>query len=730
MLTDLNRASIAAIPLQPRVLVDSHATHVRVIRNAVSAGIACVIAGIVLCPQRVLAQRAPGDVAVIDPITVTATRRAERAFDVPASVDTIDGATLRNGQPQINLSETLPRIPGVFAANRQNYAQDLQISSRGFGARAAFGVRGVRLYQDGIPVTMPDGQGQTGSFSLLSAERVEILRGPFSAQYGNASGGVISVFTEEPRDAPLLTVTGGGGSYGTGTIGFKASAAGPHVGAVAAASEFVTEGFRDHSWARRDLTNAKLVFDPMPATRVTLIGNTQYQPETEDPLGLTRAQWAANPRGVDPAAIQFDTRKTINQMQGGAALDHRFSDRWQLHVDAYGGQRTVRQYLSFSGAALTSSGGVTDLDRDFGGIGARIAWHGDALSRPLVVTFGADVDRQHERRKGFVNNDGSLGDLRRDEDDTVRGTDVYAQAEWQLSSQWFAMAGLRTSTVRYASDDHYITAQNPDDSGSRRFSDTSPMLGVVFHATDDLNVYASYGEGFETPTFAELAYRSGGTGLNFALQPATSRAAEIGVKYRVGDRHRLNAAIFHIDTSNEIVVDAATGGRTTFKNAGATRRNGVEAAWDGRYRHGLQSHAALTWLRAEFADDFTTGAPAVVVPAGSRLPAVPSKQAYAELAYVPGGWAGLNAALEALYVDRLYVNDRNTDAAPSYAVANARIGFTQSSGRATWRQFARVNNLFDRNYAGSVIVGDTNGRFFEPAPGRNWFVGASVELRL
>src|SRR6476661_6023253 len=233
------------------------------------------------------AQSASGDVVVIDPITLTATRRAERAFDVPASVDTIDGATLHNGQPQVNLSETLVRIPGVFAANRQNYAQDLQISSRGFGARAAFGVRGVRLYQDGIPVTMPDGQGQTGSFSLLSAQRVEILRGPFSAQYGNASGGVISVFTEEPLDTPLVSFTAGGGSYGTGTFGVKLGATAGQVGGVFAASEFVTDGYRDHSSARRDLTNAKLLIDPSPDTRITLIGNTQFQPETLDPLGLT-----------------------------------------------------------------------------------------------------------------------------------------------------------------------------------------------------------------------------------------------------------------------------------------------------------------------------------------------------------------------------------------------------------------------------------------------------------
>jgi iron complex outermembrane recepter protein len=699
--------------------------------NAGTSGWRVLVASLALGAARIaIAQSVPGEPVVFDPITVTATRHAERAFGVPASVDTIDANTLHEGQPQVNLSETLSRIPGVFAANRQNYAQDLQISSRGFGARAAFGVRGVRLYQDGIPVTMPDGQGQTGSFSLLSAQRIEILRGPFSALYGNASGGVISVFTEDPPDAPDLLFSGGGGSYGTGVFGVKLGARTAMAGGIVAASEFVTDGYREHSSARRDLTNVKLVLDASPATRVTLIGNTQYQPETQDPLGLTRAEWSADPRGVDPVALQFDTRKTINQMQGGVAVDHRITDAWQLHVDGYGGRRLIRQYLALSGTGPTSSGGVPDLDRDYGGIGARVTWRGMALGRPLAVTVGADADRQHEVRKGFVNDNGAMGDLRRDEDDTVRSTDVYAQAEWDFAAQWSGSVGIRTSHVRYGSDDHYITAQNPDDSGNRQFADTSPVAGVVFHALENLNVYASYGEGFETPTFAELAYRLGGSGLNFALEPARSRASEIGVKYRIADRQRFTAAIFNVDTSNEIVVDTAVGGRTVFKNASATTRRGVEASWDGRFAHGIQTRVALTLLRARFSEAYTSGSPPTIVAAGSRLPGVPSKQAYAELAWVPGAMHGLNAALEAQYVDKLYVNDQNTDAAPSYAVMNARIGFAQTFGAAKWEAFVRLNNLFDRNYAGSVIVGDGNGRFFEPAPGRNWFAGLNVVVRL
>ena len=667
---------------------------------------------------------------MLDPITVTATRHESRAFDVPASIDIIDGALIRDGQPAINLSETLVRVPGVFAANRQNYAQDLQISSRGFGARAAFGVRGVRLYQDGIPVTMPDGQGQTGSFNLLSAARIEVLRGPFSTLYGNASGGVISVFSEDGTTPSVFTASGGIGSYDQWTLGLKHRGTTGAASYVVAGNEFQTDGYRDHSQARRDLVNAKLRYQLTDDTRLTLIGTYQDQPDTQDPLGLTRAQWEADPRQADPVAIVFDTRKSIDQLQGGIALEHRFDGATTLHVAGYGGRRRIRQYLGFSGVGPTSSGGVVDLDRDFGGIGARATWRTQAWGAPVTVTVGADADRMEERRRGFVNDNGVAGDRRRDEDDSVESADAYAEVEWQVSPQFSATLGIRSSQVRYASVDHYVNAVNPDDSGSRRFTNTSPVLGLVYSVNPDLNLYASYGRGFETPTFAELAYSRGGPGLNFGLNPAVSRAYELGAKYRFAQAHRLNVALYHVDTDDEIVTDVAIGGRTTFKNAGRTRRDGAEILYDGVLPYGLHAHVALTWTRAEFADSFTSGTPPQPVNAGNRLPGVPPVQAYAELAWVPGGSGGFNAAVEVQHVGKLYVNDRNTDAAPAYTIANVRAGLAQIVGRARFSQFVRVNNVFDKKYVGSVIVGDANGRFFEPAPDRNWFIGASVDVRL
>ena len=690
------------------------------------APVAAVIA--LLLAPRLDAQLPP---TWYDPIVVTATRDAQRAFDVPASVDVIDGAIIRSGQPAINLSESLVRVPGVYAANRQNYAQDLQISSRGFGARATFGVRGVRLYQDDIPVTMPDGQGQTGSFSLLSAGRIEVLRGPFSTLYGNASGGVISVYTENGTPEPVLSLSASAGSYGTINLGVKATGVYNGVGYVGAYSYLNTDGYRDHSAAIRQITNAKLTFDAGESTRITIIGSTQDQPHTQDPLGLTYAQWQADPRQADPVTTQFNTSKTIRQYQGGVVIDQALTSDTSVRLTGFGGHRVIEQFLALTGQALTSSGGVVDLDRDYGGFGARLIWKGSAAGRPLTLNVGADVARQKEHRQGFVNNFGVVGDLRRDEDDTVTGTDAYAEAQWWLFDPVALTFGVRSSRVQYNSTDHFVTGANPDDSGSRTYYNTSPIAGAVWHAADNLNFYFSYGQGFETPTFAELAYKPTGPGLNFNLDPATSTAYELGLKWLPTPSQRINLAIFTAQTKQEIVVNTATGGRTTYANAGRTQRRGVEAEWDADLGHGVTAHVNYTWLLAQFADPYTSAAtPPVVVPAGSKLPGVPSHQAYGVLNWTPGGYFGFNASAEGQRVGKVYANDRNTAFAPQYTIGNLQAGFAQSAGRAKFTEYVRLNNFTNVKYIGSVIVGDTNARYFEPAPGRNWFLGASVAVTL
>ena len=674
---------------------------------------------------------------VLLPEVVTSATRTERdSFDLPVAIDSVDRIGIQEDNPQVNLSEALNRVPGIVVQNRQNYAQDLQISSRGFGARSTFGVRGIRLIADGIPATMPDGQGQAASFDLSSAERIEVLRGPFSSLYGNAAGGVIQIFTADGPPDPTVTASLYAGSYGMRKAGIQFGGQAASFNYIAAASRLESDGYRDHSAVRRDQANAKFKL-ALPAGRLALVLNALDQPDTQDPLGLTRAQVIANPRQADAVAFQFNTRKSVRQQQAGIVYDLDLGSADALQARVYGGDRQVTQYLAIplttpTGApvqlAPTHSGGVVDLDRGFGGWGLRWTRRMLEPERPLTLTLGVDRDRMDERRRGYINNFGTQGALKRDEDDVVTNTDFYAQAEWAFAPRWIAAAGVRHSRVRFDSRDHFVAASNPDDSGQVSYSKATPVAGVVFKGAPTWNVYANIGRGFETPTFAELAYRAGGaTGLNFDLKPATSVHKEIGAKAKFGSYARLNAALFHIETSDEIVVNSAAGGRTNFKNASKTRREGVELSLESYFGAGFEGYLAYTWLDARFTQPFASGAPPVTVPADNKLPGVPQYTLFGELVWRHAA-SGFHAGVELRANGKVYVNDANSEFADRYTVANVRAGFEQRG--KSWRlsEFIRVDNVADRNYVGSVIVADGNGRYYEPAPGRNFVLGVNAAL--
>lgn len=674
----------------------------------------------------------------LSPIVVSATRIEELSFDLPVSIDAIDRRQIQEGQAQVNLSETLVRIPGIVVQNRQNYAQDLQISSRGFGSRAAFGVRGVRLIADGIPATMPDGQGQAATFSLSSAGRIEVLRGPYSAIYGNHSGGVIQILTEDAPARPTAGATAAFGSYDTSRIGIQAGGQTGKLNYVLDLSRFETNGYRDHSSTRRDHFNGKWKYAPDGDSALTLIINALDQPGTQDPLGLNAAQVRSNRRQVAPAAVKFNTRKDIRHEQGGLSYERSFGGNDILRLMGYYGTRQVTQFQSIPTgpqAAPKHPGGVIDFDRDFGGLGLRWTHQGALAEGPLTLVAGIDYDRSDEDRKGYQNfvgaRTGVRGALKRNENDEVTSLGEYLQAEWRPAPRWTLIAGLRHSEVKFKTKDFFISGANPDDSGSVTHRNTSPVAGVLFRLTPVLNLYANFGKGFETPTFNELFYKPDGTtGLNLSLKPSRSRSFEAGIKAFAGAHTRVNLALFRIKTTNEIVVASSTGGRTTFKNAGKTERHGVELAVDSALGHGLDAYFSAAYLDASFKDAFTTcvGAPCspVTVLSGNKLPGVPRRTLYGEIAWKHTP-IGFSTALEARYHDKVHVHDLNTDApAGSYSVVNWRAGFEQRPGAWRLSEFFRVDNLFDRKYIGSVIVGDTNQRYYEPAPERNFLIGVSA----
>lgn len=664
------------------------------------------------------------------PIVVTPTRIGEPVFEIPASVDVIDEDQIRNGQPQVNASETLVRVPGIVALDRQNYAQDLQISSRGFGARSTFGVRGIRLFVDDMPITSPDGQGQAATIDLSTAERIEVLRGPFSALYGNSSGGVIAVFTEDGPSVPTAKVGAQAGSFGMTKFDTQFGDQAGALNYFVHASRFATDGFRDHSAATRNQLTGKFKYALGDDASLTFIATALHQPDTQDPRGLKRNQVEQDPTQAGDNAILFNTRKSILHNQDGVIYERRLNDGDSLRVLAYGGSRQVTQFLAIplsAQNAVTSSGGVVDLDRGFYGTDARFVHKTRLIDRPLNLTVGAEYDNQGEHRQGFINDNGIQGALKRDEDDRVYNVDEYAQAEWRFASRWSATLGVRHSAVRFDSIDHFIIPGNGDDSGATTFRATNPVAGLLFHLTPNVNLYANASRGFETPTFAEIAYRPDGTsGLNFDLKPSTSNNYEVGAKAFLTPVTRLNLAVFQIETQDEIVVATSSGGRTTFQNAGQTQRRGAELSVDTSFDGGFSGYAALSYINAEFDEPFISNG--TLIPSGNKIPGVPRATAYAELAWHDQS-GRFDTALEARWSDKIFVDDRNSDAAGSYAIASWHAGWNQSGPAWTLNEFVRVDNIFDRQYIGAVIVNEANSRFFEPAPGRNYLVGVRASYR-
>ncbi|PLE75468.1 TonB-dependent siderophore receptor [Klebsiella pneumoniae] len=670
-------------------------------------------------------------------MVVTAAPTTVSELDTPAAVSVVNGDEMRQAAPRVNLSESLGAVPGLQVQNRQNYAQDLQLSIRGFGSRSTYGVRGLRIYVDGIPATMPDGQGQTSNIDIGSVDTIEVLRGPFSALYGNSSGGVINVTSQTGTQPPTVEASSYYGSFGTWHYGMKATGAvgdGSHAGDVdytVSTNRFTTHGYRDHSGARKNLANARLGVRINDVSKLTLLLNS-VDIKANDAGGLTADEWRDNPR-QSPRGDQYNTRKNTRQTQAGLRYERQLSAQDDLSVMMYAGERETTQFQSIPRAPQlkpSHAGGVIDLTRHYQGIDTRLTHRGELLV-PVTLTAGLDYENMSERRKGYENfvmvngapQYGEQGALRRNERNLMWNVDPYLQTQWQLTDKLSLDAGVRYSSVWFDSNDYYITPGNGDDSGDASYHKWLPAGSLKYALTDAWNVYLSAGRGFETPTINELSYRSDNqSGLNFGLKPSTNDTVEIGSKTRIGNG-LFTAALFQTNTDNEIVVDSSSGGRTSHKNAGKTRRQGMELGLDQQFGESWRLKAAWTWLDATYRTNVCDDASCN----GNRIPGIARNMGYASFGYQPEqGWY---AGSDIRYMSDIMANDENTAKAPSWTVVGLTTGYKWSYGRMDMDLFGRIDNLFDREYVGSVIVNESNGRYYEPAPGRNYGIGLNLAWR-
>lgn len=700
-------------------------------RKLPSAGRQLAWAAGLLAPALLAAQE-------LDEVVISSSRAQQRSFDAPAAIQAVERDTIQNAGPQANLSESLNRVPGLTILNRQNYAQDLQISIRGFGARAAFGIRGIRLLIDGIPATTPDGQGQGSSISLTSTERMEVLRGPLALMYGNSAGGVIQAFTREAPQEPEGTVQYYAGSFEMHRTDWQAAGRVGSVGLVADYSTFDTNGFRDHSTTERKQFNSKISFGPDAGTRVNVVFNHFDMPLAQDPQGLTAAQLAQDATQAGTNSVARRVRKITSQSQAGTSLTHALDADRSITARLYTGQRENLQYLASSPA---STGIWVGLNRDYYGAGLHYNAQTQWGSRPARWVAGYEYDFSKERRQsGGASGGEKTGTISRNEDNIAQNNDVFAQATVLAADRLSVTGGLRASSVRISSEDFFLGDGNG--SGDVSYLATSPVLGLTWHVQDTLNLYANYGRGFETPTLVEVAYT--GTTLTPTFNPnilaARSQQYEVGAKWVPNAQSRVDFTVFQIDTTDEIVVASSSGGSTSYKNAPGTTRSGWELAGRRLLSPNWRATLSASAINAQFTQQFcsaVTCTAANTVQSGNSIPGIPQHFLFTELLWSSQRLddarrkplLNTQAGVELTSAGRLYANDTNTAYADGYTTLNLKASHgwpVASKGSLT--AYGRLDNVTDQRYVGSVIVNQSSSQFYEPAPGFNWTLGLRLNV--
>lgn len=650
----------------------------------------------------------------LEQISVSAPRVETPLARVPGAVGIVDEEDIQRARQGIGMDESLNAIPGVFMQNRYNFAQDLRVSIRGAGARAPFGIRGVQILVDGIPATLPDGQASVDAVDLDSIARMEVLRGPSSSLYGNASGGVIDITTEDGPPVPYAEARSKLGSHGFSKHTLKGGGqqgAGNWFGSL---SRLDYSGYRDHSATESTKLNGKFHYDLGAGDRFTAVLGAVDSPQADDPGALTAGQVAEDRRQASPGNLAFNAGEELDEQRVGAVYETRLAARHKLLLRGHSVWRDFSNRLPFT------DGGIVQFDRRFTGGGALYTYDGSLGEMDNRILTGVDLGRQRDDRQRHDNLNGTRGPLVFDQLETVSNLGAYVQNETGITDRLTVTVGARYDRVEFEVDDAHFT-DGVDDSGSRTMNELSPKAGLTYRLSPAFIPYANVSRSFETPTTTELAPCTGG-GLSDSLDSQTATNYEVGANGQPAPGLRYSVALFTIDGEDEIVALGCPGqpGRDFFVNAGETRRHGVEIGLEIDLAKGLESRLAYTWSDFEF-DRFATGGERFD---GNHIPGVPEHAVYGELRYRHP--SGLFAAADAQYVDELFADNANSVTSDAYTVANFRAGWTRHLGGWEITAFGGVNNVFDELYNNNVRINAFGGRYFEPAPERNHYAGLQV----
>ena len=664
------------------------------------------------------------DTARLNPTVVTVLRTSVELARAPFAVSVVTRDEIQRGKPGFALDEALAAVPGVQVDNRFNYALGERISIRGFGSRAQFGVRGVRVLLDGIPMTTADGQTSLNNVDVASLARVEVVRGPASALHGNAAGGVIQL--ESDRGDEFAHRRGGGevryshGADGLSRFQLLSRSSGDHVFATGTVSMLKYDGYRD--WNTADNTHVNfLVGRYFSAGTLALLGNfVDY--DAKNPGGLNRDSATLKPFMAWPTnKTRFFTGEKGRQTQGGATWRQQIGGA-ELQLATHALSRNIDNPIPQT---------IVEIDRDAAGARASLSAHPGAIG--MTIAGGAEWQMQRDDRRNYVNtpNTGARGAITLDQRERVDNTALFLQLTSEILNTVDVMAGVRFDRIGFTAHDRLVSGTNPDDSGERTMSATSPSIGVTWRLAP-LSLFANYSQSFETPTTSELANQeSGAGGFNPTLDPQHTRSVEAGVNGNVrlggvAGNYQLVGYRALVDDALIPFEVASAPGRQYFRNAGKTKHRGIEFGTSLVFPRAIALRGAFTHTEATFEDYAVTVGTTTTVHDGKSLPGVAPNRGDATLSWQP---SNVFVDWETRAQSRMPVNDANSEYASDYVIHGLRGGVREIAfGPLLFAPHVGVFNLFDRRYMTSVVVNAFGGRYYEPGPPRSVYAGISAKF--
>ena len=674
---------------------------------------------LIICPllNYALAQVDTSGISITtEPILISAPRLSVALSSLPRSVTIVEVNPNGAENQSLSLNEFFQEVTGLFVLNANNYAQDLRISIRGFGARSAFGIRGVKLIVDGVPETTPDGQGQIDNIDLSVLSKLEILRGGSSSLYGNASGGVISIQTKDKVEKPYLSIGATMGSYNMHRYEIEAGLKSRRSQVILHAGHTNVDGYREQSEMVSTNLNAKWIYKLSEKGTLNVVANYTNSPTADDPGGVNLAQVEENPRTARNLNLSFDAGEAITQYKISTSYKTSVGANWTLDAYAFVNNRDFYGRLPFE------DGGIVDLQRKYSGTGVNMT-HKLLLDNGInLFQWGVDLSAQVDGRVRYDNLQGIQGPESFHQDEIFSNIGLYVQDQYSIGA-WTFEGGLRMDLNKLQAKDMILS--NGDNSDEIDLNTFNPSFGVSYKSSATSSIFFNLASSFETPTLSELSVDpSGAEGFNRDLKAMTALTKELGVRGSIFDLLNYELVLFHINSNNEIVPYeiARFPGRDFFRNAGRTERKGIELTAKYHLSPDWVIDGSYSLMNVTYKDYISGNSDF----SGNEIPGIPKSRG--SLSTVYQSKKDLILKVQALFTSQLFLDDSNQNISPSYQLINCYFGHPLKVGKGTFFLFAGINNLTDSDYYDNVRINAFGGRFYEAGPKRNYYGGIKFKF--